>query len=344
MEVPADGGLQLVGLVGVIPEILLGGVPALAQADIAHVEPGAAFLDQVQLHAQIQHLAQAADALAVHDVKLRLPEGGRHLVFHHLGPSAVADDLAAGLQSLDAAHVDADGGIELQSPAAGGDLGISVHDAHLFPQLVDEDDDAVGFGDDAGELAQGLAHKPGVQAHEAVAHLALDLRPGHQGGHGVHHHHVDGAGADQGLGDFQGLLAGVRLGDQHILDPHAQGPGIGGIQGVLGVHKGHLAAQLLGLGQNVQGQGGLTGGLRPVDLDDAPPGHAADAQGQVQGQGAGGDGLHVGLGVFAVSHDGALAVHLLDLLHGRLQGLFFVGTRRDCGGRILFRCHFRLLL
>ena len=327
-----------------VPEILLGGVAALSQADIPHVEPGAAFLDQVQLHAQVQHLAQAADALAVHDVKLRFPEGGRHLILHHLGPGAVADDLAAGLQGLNAPHVDADGGIELQGPAAGSDLGVAVHHAHLLPQLVDEDDDAVGFGDDAGELAQSLAHQPGVQAHKAVAHLALDLGPGHQGSHGVHHHHVDGAGADQGLGDLQGLLAGVRLGDEHILDPNPQRPGIGGVQGVLGIHKGHLTAQLLGLGQNVQGQGGLTGGLRSVDLDDAAAGHAADAQGQVQGQGAGGDGLHVGLGVFAVAHDGALAVHLLDLLHGRLQGLFFVGTRRDCGGRILFRCHFRLLL
>lgn len=34
MKVPADGGLQLVGLVGVVPEILLGGVAALSQADI----------------------------------------------------------------------------------------------------------------------------------------------------------------------------------------------------------------------------------------------------------------------------------------------------------------------
>ena len=67
----------------------------------------------------------------------------------------------------------------------------------LFPQLVDEDHDGVGLADGAGELAQGLAHEPGVETHEAVAHLALDLRPGHESRHAVHHHHVNGAGADQ---------------------------------------------------------------------------------------------------------------------------------------------------
>ena len=69
--------------------------------------------------------------------------------------------------------------------------------------------------------------------------------------------------------------------------------GIGGVQGVLCVHKGHLAAPLLGLRDDVQSQGGLAGGFRPVDLDDPAPGHAANAQRQVQGKGACGDGLHV---------------------------------------------------
>ena len=46
---------------------------------------------------------------------------------------------------------------------------------------------------------------------------------------------------------------------------------------MLGVDEGHLAPPLLGLGHNVQGQGGLAGGFRPVYLDDAALGHAADA-------------------------------------------------------------------
>ena len=41
---------------------------------------------------------------------------GGYLVLYHLGPGAVADDLGAGLDGLDAAHLNADGGVELQGP------------------------------------------------------------------------------------------------------------------------------------------------------------------------------------------------------------------------------------
>ena len=327
-----------------VAEILLGRVAALSQTHLAHVEPRAALLHQIQLHRQIQQVAQLADALAVHDVELGLPERGGHLVLHHLGAGAVADDLAAGLQRLDAAHIDANGGVELQRPATGGDLGVSVHDAHLLAELVDEDDDGVGLVDDAGELAQRLTHQAGVQAHEAVAHLTLDLGAGHQRGHGVHHHHVDGAGAHQRLRDLQCLLAGVGLGDEHILHIDAQRFGVGGIQRVLGIHEGHLAAHLLGLGQYMQSQRGLTGGLRPVDLHDTATGQTADTQCQIQRQRAGGDGLHIQGTLRAVAHDGALAIHLLDLLHSCFQRFFLVGHRRALGRRFFLRCHCSVLL
>ena len=183
-----------------------------------------------------------------------------------------------------------------------------------------------------------------MQTHKAVAHLALDLGPGHQRRHGVHHHHVDGAAAHQRFGDLQRLLAGVRLGDEQVLHIDAQRLGIRGVQRMLGVHEGHLAAHLLRLGQHVQGQCGLTGGLRPVDLHDTAPGQTADAQRQVQGQGAGGDSLHVQGALCAVTHDRALSVHLLDLLHGRFQRLFLVGDHRGGCQSFLLRCHISVLL
>ena len=74
-----------------------------------------------------------------------------------------------------------------------------------------------------------------------------------------------------------------------------------------------LAAVALGGSHYVQGQRGLTGSLRPVDLHDAPPGNAADTKGQVQGKGPGGQSLHVHGDVVSQSHDGTLAVILLDL-------------------------------
>ena len=173
-----------------------------------------------------------------------------------------------------------------------------------------------------------------------VAHIALDLGPGGQGSHRVHHHYVDGAGADQSLTDLQALLAGVRLGDEHRVDVHAQSPGIVGVQGVLGVDEGHLAAPLLGLGHNVEGQGGLTRGLGTVDLNDTTLGNAADAQRQIQGQGAGGDGLHHDIGVVAQAHDGALTIGLLDLGHGGLQSLLLIrGGSGALHHSFLLVCH-----
>ena len=124
----------------------------------------------------------------------------------------------------------------------------------------------------------------------------------------------------------------------------AQRLGVGRIQRVLGVHKGHLAAHFLRLRQHMQRQRRLTGGFRPVDLHDTAAGQATDTQRQIQRQGAGGDGLHVHRALRAVAHDGALAVHLLDLLHGRLQRLFLVRHHRCRGNRFLLRRHNSVLL
>ncbi len=98
----------------------------------------------------------------------------------------------------------------------------------------------------AGELAQGLAHEPGLQADVAVAHFAFDFRPRDQGGHRVDDDHVDGVGADEQFADFQRLLAGIGLGDQQIVELDAQPLGPGGIEGVLGVDERRHAAESSG--------------------------------------------------------------------------------------------------
>ena len=51
--------------------------------------------------------------------------------------------------------------------------------------------DGVGLAEGAGELAQGLGHQAGLQADVGVAHLALDLGPGREGGHRVDDDHVE---------------------------------------------------------------------------------------------------------------------------------------------------------
>ena len=41
---------------------------------------------------------------------------------------------------------------------------------------------------DPGQLAQGLRHQPRLQAHVAVAHLAVEFGLGDQRGHRIDHH------------------------------------------------------------------------------------------------------------------------------------------------------------
>ncbi len=185
----------------------------------------------------------------------------------------------------------------------------------------------------------GLAHQTGQGAHHRVADLAVQLGLRDQGGHGVDDQHVDGAGADQRLGNVQSLLAGIGLGNEQTVDVNAKGSGIGGLQGVLHVDiRGHAVVPLGG-GHDVQGQGGLAGGLGTVDLHDPAPGNAADAQRQVQRQGAGGQGFHVHGDIVAKAHDGALAVILLDLCNGGLQSLLLVGRGGHRDRRFFLFCH-----
>ena len=232
------------------------------------------------------------------------------IVGQHLDRQALVDDLADLLL----------GAVGQRDPGAIGEA--AEEDADLLAELVDEDGGGLGLGDRAGELAEGLAHETGLEADVGVAHLALDLGPGDQGGHGVDHDDVDGARADQHVGDLEGLLAGVRLGDQQLVGVDAEVAGVGHVQGVLGVDEGGDAAGLLGLGDDVQGEGGLARGLGTVDLDHAAPRHPADAEGQVEGEAAGRDGLdRVGRAVDAHAHDRALAELLLDLEQGDFECL-----------------------
>ncbi len=53
---------------------------------------------------------------------------------------------------------------------------------------------------------------------------------------------------------------------------------------MLGVDERGHAAEFLGAGDDVQGQRGLAGTLRPEELADSPARDAASAQGQVQAQ------------------------------------------------------------
>src|SRR5690606_24694940 len=141
--------------------------------------------DDALLDADVDQRTLTRDALAVEDVELGLLEGRRALVLHDLHAGPVADDLRTVLEALDTAYVQSDRGGELQRPATGGGLRTAEEDTHLLPELVDEDRRRVRVVEGTGDLAEGLAHQASLQTDVAVAHLALDLGPGHQGRHRV---------------------------------------------------------------------------------------------------------------------------------------------------------------
>src|SRR5690606_25000722 len=216
----AQLGFQLQGDLGIFLEVGACVFLALADTLAAVAVPGAGLVEELGLHAQLDQLALAADALAVQDLGDDLLERRRHLVLDDLDAGLVADDLVALLDRADTADVQAHRGIELERVAAGSGFRTLArhHDADLVAQLVDEDHHAVAALDVAGQLAQRLAHQSRLQAGKLVAHFALDLGARGERRHRVDHHHVDRVGAHQHVGDFQRLLAGVGLADQQVVD------------------------------------------------------------------------------------------------------------------------------
>ena len=158
-----------------------------------------------------------------------------------------------------------------------------------------------------------------------VAHLALELGARRQGRDAVDHQHVDGAGADQRIGNLQRLLAGVGLADQQLVDIDAQLAGIARIERVLGIDEGGDATKLLRLGRDLQRERGLARAFRPVDLDHPALRQAADAERDVESERAGRDRRDFdGMAAVAELHHRALAEGAFDLPEGGFQGFLLV--------------------
>ena len=149
--------------------------------------------------------------------------------------------------------------------------------------------DGAALGDRGGELAERLAHEPGLQADVRVADFAVELLLGHEGGHRVDDDHVDRVRLDEHLGDLHGLFAVARLADEQHFEVDAELLGPAGVEGMLGIDERGDAAGLLGLGDDVQGERRLAAGFGAEDFDDAAAGNALAAQGDVERQAAGGN-------------------------------------------------------
>src|SRR6266850_90765 len=305
--------LDLGGDRGVVAEVLLGGLAALTDARLAVIDPRARLVEHAGGHAHVEQPTLARDALRREDLQLGDAERRRHLVLHDLDLHAPADDLGAILDRLDRTDIEADRRVELQRLAAGSCFGVSEDHPDLLAELVDEYHRCLGLRDAAGELAQRLAHESRLQAHVRVAHLALDLGARHECRDGVNDDEIHGTGADERVGDLEGLFAVVGLRDEELVDVHAADARPRGVEGVLGVDERGGAAALLDRGDGVQREGRLARGLRPVDLDHPTARVPADAERQIEGDGTARDRVDALAPRGAELHDRALPELLLDL-------------------------------
>ena len=98
--------------------------------------------------------------------------------------------------------------------------------------------DGLGLGDQGGELAHGGTHQAGLETGWSRPSRRRVSALGDEGGDGVDDDHVDGARADQRIGDFKRLLAGVGLRNEQVVEVHAEFVGVVGIERVLGVDEG----------------------------------------------------------------------------------------------------------
>ncbi len=181
-----------------------------------------------------------------------------------------------------APYVDAHRRVKLERLSSGRGFGIAEHHADLLSDLIDKDQTGTRLRNRTRQLAQRLRHQPRLQPHVAVPHFAVKFGLGHQRCHGIHHQHVDGVRAHQGLGDLERLLAVVRLRDQQVVDIHAEFFGIAGIERMLGIHERGHAAIFLRLGNHLQSDRRLAGTLRTKHFDHAPARKAPDAESRVK--------------------------------------------------------------
>src|SRR5215207_134994 len=157
-----------------------------------------------------------------------------------------------------------------------------------------------------------------------VAHLSLDLSPRYEGRNRVYNYDVQGTGAHESIRYLQGLFAVIRLGEVEVLDVNPDSLGVGRVEGVLGIDEGGETSCFLRLGDDVQGEGRLAARLRTEDLDDATPWDAANAEGEVEGQGAGRDAVDPLAFLVAHAHDRTLPELPLYLGDGGVYSLALI--------------------
>jgi hypothetical protein len=98
---------------------------------------------------------------------------------------------------------------------------------------------------------------------------------------------------------------------------------------VLGIDEGGNAAEFLGGGDDVEGEGSFAGGFGAEYFEHAAARHAEAAEGNIEAQRAGGDAIDVSASFAVEFHDSAFAELLFDLLDSAGEGGVAGGVVND---------------
>ena len=112
--------------------------------------------------------------------------------------------------------------------------------------------------------------------------VAFNLGTWRQGCDRVNDHQVNTARTHQRIGNFQRLLARVRLGNQQIRQVHTQFLSVTNVQSMLSIDKRTSTTQLLHFSNRLQRQCGFTRGFRTINLNYAATWQATDAERDIQ--------------------------------------------------------------
>ena len=255
------------------------------------------------------------------DVELGFRERRRDLVLHHFHLDVIANGIAGGVfESVLAPDIDANTGVKFQRFPARRGFRIAEHDADFFTQLIGKNAGGLGFAQQRGQFAQRLAHQPRLHAHGGHAHFAFELGLRHQRRDGVDDNNVERVGTSQGFTNGQRFFAAVGLRDKQVVEVHSEFLCVGRIQRVFGVNKRRKATGSLCVGDDMEHQRRFAGRFRTENLNHPAARHAADPEGQVKRQRAGGNHVDLGLRTrITQSHDAAFAVGFGDGGNGGFQ-------------------------
>src|SRR5215213_1533981 len=124
----------------VLPQRYFSIFPALAQSFAFVREPGATLFHGPLDHREVEQIAFARNAFAIHDVEFTLAERRRDFVLRHLHFGTIAGHAIAVFDRADAPDIESQRRVKLERAPAAGCFRTTEHDANLFADLVDEDE------------------------------------------------------------------------------------------------------------------------------------------------------------------------------------------------------------